>query len=138
MVLAWPTSTIRGFSLVELLIAMAIIAILSAIAIPAYNSYIREGHFTTLRADMDSLRVPIEDYRLENATYAGVTAELGVAAIMTDINSAAYTFTVSPTTNSYTITGVYNPRVWVRCENRMNTCCYADPDGTTLVTSACP
>ena len=33
-----------GFSLVELMITIAIISILSAIAIPLYNGYISEGH----------------------------------------------------------------------------------------------
>ena len=118
------------------MITIAIMFILVGIAIPLYSGYIREGHFATIRSDMNGLRTPIEDYRLENATYVGADAEPGVAQIITDINSGSYTFTVSATSISYDVQGVFNADVWVRCENRMNKCC--DADTGTAPTSACP
>lgn len=128
----------EGFTLVELMITIAIITLITAIAIPAYNGYLREGHFVAMRTDMNGLRTPIEDYRLENATYAGATADPGISQIITDINSGAYTFTVSLGTNSYDVQGVHSPTVWIRCENRMNKCCDADTPSATGPTSACP
>jgi len=127
-----------GITLVELMIAIAILSILTAIAIPAYTGYIREGHFATMRADLDGLRTTMEDFRLENGSYTGVTADPDVASILSDINSGSYTFTVSPGTGSYDVWGVFSPTVWVRCENRMNQCCYSDSASASAPTAACP
>ena len=51
-----------GFSLVELLIAIAIIGVLSAIAIPAYNGYIENNKINTTIADIGLIQVCIERY----------------------------------------------------------------------------
>jgi prepilin-type N-terminal cleavage/methylation domain-containing protein len=59
-----------GFTLVELMIAMAVMSIIAMIAIPAYNGYIEESRMTTLRANIEPLRLALEDFFLENATYA--------------------------------------------------------------------
>ena len=128
----------RGFTLVELMITVAILFILAGIAIPLYSGYIREGHFTTIRSDMNGLRTSIEDYRLENATYVGATAEPGVSQFLADINGGSYTFSVSATSNSYDVQGVLSAKIWVRCENRMNKCCDADTPSASGPTAACP
>ena len=71
----------RGFTLIELMIAVAILAIVAAIAVPAYNGYIRESRLGALRMNLDTLRIAVEAFRLDsqagnygNATYTGVTA----------------------------------------------------------------
>ncbi len=56
----------NGVTLVELMIVIAIIAIISAIAIPAYEGYVKEARLSTARASIDSLRLFLEDYRLDN------------------------------------------------------------------------
>ncbi len=60
----------NGVTLVELMIVIAIIAIISAIAIPAYEGYVKEARLSTARASIDSLRLFLEDYRLDNDCYA--------------------------------------------------------------------
>ncbi|WP_429218488.1 type IV pilin protein [Aeromonas veronii] len=40
---AWPHC--RGFSLIELLIAMTVVSILAAIALPAYQGYLQQGRY---------------------------------------------------------------------------------------------
>ncbi len=136
-----PRRTPKGFSLIELMIVVAILALISAIAIPAYQGYVREAQLGTARINADSLRVFLEDWRLENSTYqiAGDAdydpedkAELGWTP---DGDQGLYSYTiVGATTNSYTVEITYTPSSrWLRCENRMSNCC----DGTGSVT-ACP
>jgi type IV pilus assembly protein PilE len=61
---------LAGFTLVELMITLAIITILGAIAVPAYIGYIEEGKMSSVRGNIEPLRLALEDYFLENATYA--------------------------------------------------------------------
>lgn len=137
-------SRASGFTIVELMITIAILSIVAAIAIPAYNGYIREGHLTALRANMPGLRTVIEDFRLENGSYGATGNLVGLAAIDarygwepgSDISRYAYTVAVVGT-NNYHIWGTFpGGNVWVRCENRMNNCCDSDSGGTA--STACP
>ena len=59
-----------GITLVELMIVVAIIAMLAGIAIPAYNNYIREARFGAARMNVEPLRLALEDFWLDNQTYA--------------------------------------------------------------------
>ena len=128
----------KGFSLVELMITIAILSILAAIAIPLYDVYIREGHLTAIRTEINGLRTEIEDYRLENGSYTNIAAFGPFAARWTELNDGPYSYTIQPTGNSYDIWGVLdsNTAIWVRCDTRLSNCC--DSDTGTVVTSACP
>jgi len=138
---SFPDST-RGFTLIELMIAVAILAIIVGIAVPAYQGYIREAQLGTARINADSLRVFLEDWRLENSTYQIVAGEakydpeakteLGWTP---DGDQDLYSYqVVGATTNSYAVEITYKPSGrWLRCENRMSKCC----DGTGSV-NACP
>ncbi len=53
------------------MITVAILSVIVAIAIPAYNGYITEARLSTARSNMDSLRLFLEDHRLDNGTYVG-------------------------------------------------------------------
>ena len=55
-----------GFTLFELMIAVAIIAILSAIAIPAYNGYITSGRLSECANEIAAIKLAEKQYFLEN------------------------------------------------------------------------
>jgi prepilin-type N-terminal cleavage/methylation domain-containing protein len=59
-----------GFTLVELMITLAILSIIATIAIPTYFSYIEESRLGAARANAESVRLALEDFFLENGTYA--------------------------------------------------------------------
>jgi type IV pilus assembly protein PilE len=65
-----------GFTLIELMITVAIIAILSAIALPSYLDYVRKGKRADARALLQAAAITQEKYRLSNPTYANTTGAL--------------------------------------------------------------
>ncbi|MDD5320256.1 MAG: type IV pilin protein [Methylococcales bacterium] len=59
-----------GFTLIELMIAVAIIAILAAIAVPAYSEYVTRSKRADGKAALLSLQLAQEKYRANCAQYA--------------------------------------------------------------------
>jgi type IV pilus assembly protein PilE len=62
----------RGFTLIEVMIVVGIIAILSAIALPSYRDYILRGQIVDATTGLASLRARMEQYFQDNRTYADV------------------------------------------------------------------
>jgi len=62
-----------GFTLIELMVAVGVIAVLSALALPVYNGYIQTSRVGALVNNIATMEVFEEDYRLQNGAYiAGV------------------------------------------------------------------
>ena len=65
-----------GFSLIELLIVVAIITILAAIAIPRYEAAVAASGDATSKADLRNAMTALARYNVANYTYPATIAEL--------------------------------------------------------------
>ena len=74
--------TSSGFTLIEVMIVVAIIAILTSIAYPAYTEAIRKGKRAEGRAALAELMQQQERYMTQNNCYMGFTSPGGVAAAL--------------------------------------------------------
>lgn len=61
----------QGFTLVELLIVVVVIAILAAITIVAYNNVSANAHVASLKADLSQAATALANYRTDNSTWPG-------------------------------------------------------------------
>lgn len=65
-----------GFTLIEILIAVALVAILAGIAIPSYNNYINRGKIKTAQADLIALNLNFANYYQRKLAYPENTKDL--------------------------------------------------------------
>jgi type IV pilus assembly protein PilE len=78
-----------GFTLIELMIAMAIMAILASIAIPSYSAYIRRGKLAEAPATLATYQMKMEQAYPDNGQYlcpvAAIpdTTNFGYACVVT-------------------------------------------------------
>jgi type IV pilus assembly protein PilE len=108
-------TTNKGFTLLELLVVLAVIGILSAIAIPAYDDYAIRAKLAEGMSALSDGRVKMEQFFQDNRTYSGGPAPAA---------TSTFTYAVSgASTTAYTITATGNGKVlgFVMTINEANT-----------------
>ena len=78
-----PKRSAQGFTLIELMIVVAIIAIISAVALPMYNGYIATSRDGVLVSNISTIEIFQDDFNLRPGAYMLVAAD--AAAINTGI-----------------------------------------------------
>ena len=69
----------KGFTLIELMIVVAIIGILSMIGIPAYNDYVTRGKLVDATSKLADMRIQLEQYYQDNRNYGSTSSSCGIA-----------------------------------------------------------
>lgn len=96
-----------GFTLVELVITVAIVAILMAIALPSYRQYIRRSTRAEAQAYMMAVAARQQQFLLDTRAYAATLADVGVpvpANVQTAYTLAMPAPTASPPAFTITLT----------------------------------
>ena len=92
-----------GFTLIELMIVVAIIGILAAIAVPAYSEYVTRAKRADGKAGLLAVQLAEEKWRANHTSY-GSSTDIGIssspdshyAITYTNIGAGTYTVTAAP------------------------------------------
>lgn len=131
----------RGFTLIELMVVVAIVAIISAIALPSYKNSVIKSNRAAVQGDLQGAAAALAAYRAQNFSYTGATLD-GVfpspsksnydLTLDVDDGGQAYVITATPTASKTQVgTGALAiNQVGERCWDKASdaTCTLGDKD----------
>ncbi|OIP15701.1 MAG: prepilin-type N-terminal cleavage/methylation domain-containing protein [Betaproteobacteria bacterium CG2_30_59_46] len=115
-----------GFTLIELMIAVAIVGILAAVALPNYQQYIIRGNRAAAQAQMMDIANLEQQYILANRVYTATGSDLGYALPSEVSARYGYSITVDNVGPPPSFTITFTPTVGTPQAG----------DGTLVLTSA--
>ncbi len=102
------TQRASGFTLIEMMVVVAIVAILGAIAIPSYTKYVQRGDLVEATQALSQYRVQMEQYYQDNNTYAnGAICGVAIPTPCTLNTGQAYTATATGKTGGQVAGFIY-------------------------------
>lgn len=115
----------NGFTLIELMIVVAIIGILAAVALPAYNDYVTRGKLAEAKSVLSDGRIKLEQFFQDNRTYAGGPCPAATKYFIFACGAP------DATTYTITATGIGNLATYSYTINQANTKTSATPWGNS-------
>ncbi len=99
----------QGFTLIEIMMVIAIIGILLAFAVPQYQNYVRQSRVTIATSVLSAMRVSMEQYFQDNRSYVGACQPNTVAPLpgpAPNATNPSFIFTCqpAPTATTYLVT----------------------------------
>jgi len=106
-------SRFAGFTLIEVMITVAVIAILAAVALPNYIEYVTRSKLVEAKTNLSDMRTRLEQYFLDNRAYPGTCLDYATGAAPAgkiykpaSVKNFAITCALSDTTYTVTATGL--------------------------------